>query len=111
MEHEKEWARGYYNERSGQWYYCGQHARILRCTCGWAVEYKWDNEDDRPIFDSEPDKLPWIRLSHERELQQAVDSGITGSELLSIAQQYSGNHSWTWPPDAPISITRITIEQ
>jgi hypothetical protein len=107
-EHKIIWTRGYQIDED--WHYVPKDKRAAVCTCGWIIVYDWDNDSDEPIIKPKKKGVPWTRISRQKEIQEAIDSGVTGSKLLRIAQQYNFSHWILWS-SLPFSFRKLTIKQ
>ncbi len=76
----------FYDDVRKQWHY----GDILRCEqdCGCAVRKPTEpNATDRG--------LPYQRISHEREIEEAIVAGKTGEALVDAIRRYTRGHSWS----------------
>ena len=68
----------------------GTHVITCAEGCGYELHVPW--RDERLIFGEHK------RISHEREIQQAIDDGLTGWDLFAVCEQYARPHSWANVP-------------
>lgn len=70
----------------------GNIARICCHQCAWEIEYDYDPEAGAII--QRPESGGYTRISHEGEIQEAIDAGIVGRELVPIVEKYAAPHHW-----------------
>ncbi len=75
-----------------EWHY----GDILKCEqdCGYAVR--------KPTEPTATDRGLPKRISHEREIEQAIADGLTGKELVLVIRRHHRAHPWSsvdldWP--------------